>query len=243
MLEVPAFIFARGGSKGVPRKNVRPFNGTPMIGLAIKCALASKRISRVVVSTDDDEIAEVARAFGAEVPFTRPAELASDTATETDAWKHAFRYMRDTGCVFEHCISVPTTAPLRVPADLDTCLATLELPNTDLVITVSPASRSPYFNMVSPHADGTVGVVMRDLGLIRNRQHAPPVFDMTTLGYAMRVDWALNMRNLWDGKVRAVVIPSVRAIDIDTESDIRIAEFCQREGLHLEGGAAYALGC
>jgi CMP-N-acetylneuraminic acid synthetase len=116
MTEVVAFIFARGGSVAVPRKNVREIAGKPLIGHAIECAQQAKLIDRVMVSTDDDEIADVARQFGAEIPFMRPANLAGSDSAELDAWRHAVEYLRSVefGPVApEIFVSVPPTSPLR----------------------------------------------------------------------------------------------------------------------------------
>ena len=114
-------IFARGGSKGVPRKNVRPLAGRPLIAYAIETALASRWIGRVVVSTDDAEIAAIARQYGAEVPFMRPAELARDDSPEWLAWQHAIRSLGEMDAL----VSVPPTSPLRTVDDVDGCIQVL----------------------------------------------------------------------------------------------------------------------
>ena len=122
-MKVVAFIFARGGSKGLPGKNIRPLGGKPLIAWSIEHALAVKRIERVIVSTDSEEIAAVARDYGAEVPFIRPAELAQDDSPEWLSWRHALNYLGETtGALPEVMVSVPTTAPLRLAIDIENCL-------------------------------------------------------------------------------------------------------------------------
>ena len=122
-MKAVAFIFARGGSKGLPGKNIRPLGGKPLIAWSIEHALAIKRIARVIVSTDSEEIAAVARDYGAEVPFIRPAELARDDSPEWLAWRHALNFLRETtGELPEVMVSVPTTAPLRLALDIENCL-------------------------------------------------------------------------------------------------------------------------
>jgi|CXWL01.1.fsa_nt_gi N-acylneuraminate cytidylyltransferase len=220
-----AFIFARGGSKGLPGKNIRPLGGKPLIAWSIEHALAVKRIERVIVSTDSEEIAAVARQYGAEVPFIRPAELARDDSPEWLAWRHALNYLLDTvGVLPEAMVSVPTTAPLRLPMDIENCLDEYEKGDADMVITVADAYRSPYFNMVKTNIDGTVGLVIPPQSAIERRQDVPTVYDMTTVAYVANPEFVMNRNAVFEGRVRAVHVPTERAIDIDTLLDFQIAE-------------------
>lgn len=224
-MKVVAFIFARGGSKGLPGKNVRLFGGKPLIGWSIEHALAVKRIERVIVSTDSEEIATVARAHGAEVPFIRPAELASDNSPEWLAWAHALNYLRETdGVLPEVMVSVPATAPLRLPLDIENCLDKYEKGDADVVITVTDANRSPYFNMVKTNADGTVGLVIPPQSAIARRQDVPVVYDMATVAYVAKSEFVMTHNAAFEGRVQMVHVPTDRAIDIDTLLDFQIAE-------------------
>jgi N-acylneuraminate cytidylyltransferase len=229
--QVPAFIFARGGSKGLPGKNVRPLRGRPLLAHAIVAARAARCVSKVVVSTDDAEIAAVARAWGAEVPFMRPAELASDESPEWLAWRHALTEMDRRAEPVEIFLSVPATAPLRQPIDIEACYDKLLTGGADVVITVTPAARSPYFNMVTLDRSGTAQLVIPPKGAISRRQDAPAVFDMTTVCYVARAPFVMSAGGIFEGRVAAVVVPPERAIDIDTELDLRIAEALLREGV------------
>ena len=221
-----AFIFARGGSKGLPGKNIRNFAGKPLIAWSIAHALAVKRIRRVIVSTDSDEIAAVARAYGAEVPFLRPAELARDDSPEWLAWRHALNYVRDTtGALPEVMVSVPTTAPLRLSIDIENCLDEYERSDVDMVITVTDAHRSPYFNMVKNNPDGSVGLVIPAQSAYARRQDVPQVYDMTTVAYVVRPEFVMAHAAHFEGRVRAVHVPTERSVDIDTLLDFRIAEY------------------
>lgn len=142
-------ICARGGSKGVPRKNLRALGGRPLIGWAIDTARRCRSLDRVVVSTEDAEIAEVARSLGAEIPFLRPAELAQDDSPELLTWQHCIQaLMEQDGRAPEVLVSIPATTPLRAVEDVETCIATLHDYGADLCITVKPAERNPYFNLV-----------------------------------------------------------------------------------------------
>lgn len=220
-----ACIFARGGSKGLPGKNVRPLGGKPLIAWSIEHALAVKRIERVLVSTDSEEIAVVARAYGAEVPFIRPAELANDNSPEWLAWRHALNFLLETkGVLPEIMVSVPTTAPLRMVLDIENCLNEYEKGDADMVITVTEAHRSPYFNMVKTNTDGTVGLVNPQQSAIARRQDAPVVFDMATVCYVANPEFIMTHNAMFEGRVKAVNVPVERAIDIDTLRDFQIAE-------------------
>jgi CMP-N-acetylneuraminic acid synthetase len=220
-----AFIFARGGSKGLPGKNIRPLGGKPLIAWSIEHALAVGRIKRVIVSTDSEEIAAVARAHGAEVPFIRPGELARDDSPEWLAWRHALKFVQDQeGKLPQVMVSVPTTAPLRSPRDIENCLDVYERGDVDIVVTVTDAHRSPYFNMVKIQPDGTVGLVIPLKSAVARRQDVPAVFDMTTVAYVARPEFVMTQDAVFAGRVRHVHVPAERAIDIDTILDFRIAE-------------------
>ena len=224
-MKVIAFIFARGGSKGLPGKNVRPLAGKPLIAWSIEHARAVERIDRIIVSTDSQEIADVARQNGAEVPFMRPKDLSSDTSPEWLAWRHALNYLLETeGTLPDVMVSIPATAPLRLPLDIENCLDEFEKGDADMVITVTDAHRSPYFNMVKEHADGTVGLVIPPQTEICRRQDAPAVYDMATVAYVVSPEFVMTHKSTFEGRVRAVHVPLERAVDIDTLMDFRIAE-------------------
>ncbi|MEQ1742877.1 MAG: acylneuraminate cytidylyltransferase family protein [Candidatus Nitrotoga sp.] len=224
-MNVVALICARGGSKGVPGKNIRPLAGKPLIAWAIQQAQAVKRIRRVLVSTDSEEIAAVARAAGAEVPFLRPAELAQDNSPEWLAWRHALQYLKEQeGSYPDALIVVPATAPLRAVEDLERCLDEYDIGGADIVITTSHAHRSPYFNMVKVQPDGYVDLVIPPDSVVSRRQDAPVLFDITTVAYVARPDFVMSQGSIFEGKVRQVCVPAERALDIDTPLDFMIAE-------------------
>jgi N-acylneuraminate cytidylyltransferase len=201
-----------------------------MIAWAIGHAKAVKRIQRVIVSTDSEDIAAVARHYGAETPFMRPPDLALDDSPEWLAWRHALNYLQSEGGLPDAMVSVPVTAPLRDPEDIERCLDDFALGGADIVVTVSEAHRSPYFNMVKRNADGTVGLVIPAIQSVTRRQDAPTVYDMATVAYVASPHFVLNRNALFEGRVRAVIIPVERAIDIDNLLDFQIAE-CLMKGL------------
>ena len=225
MGSVVALIPARGGSKGVPGKNIKSLNGKPLIAFTIEASLRSKLINRTIVSTDRDDIAQISLDFGAEVPFIRPADLARDDSPEWLAWRHALNYLLETtGALPEVMVSVPTTAPLRLPLDIENCLDEFEKGDADVVITVTDAHRSPYYNMLKTNADGTVGLVNPPQSAITRRQDAPLDYDMVTVCYVFNPEFVMTHNATFEGRVKAIQVPPERAIDIDTLLDFQIAE-------------------
>lgn len=231
-----AFIFARGGSKGLPGKNIRDFCGKPLIAWAIEVAFLSDGIDRVIVSTDNPEIADIATQYGAEVPFIRPANLAGDDSSEWMAWRHALNYLREhEGFVPDYFLSIPCTAPLRLPIDIDACIAEYRKGECDMVITVTDANRNPYFNMVTvDDVTRNAQLVCAPSSVISRRQDAPVCFDMTTVAYVAKAEFVMNNTSHFAGVVRAVLIPKDRAIDIDCQLDFDVAELLMRKRLSFE---------
>jgi N-acylneuraminate cytidylyltransferase len=221
------FIFARGGSKGIPGKNIRNFAGKPLIAWSIDQAKASNRLRRIIVSTDSPEIADIAIANGAEVPFMRPTELAQDNTPEWLAWQHAMLMLKkEEGQLPDAIVSLPATAPLREPADIENCFNRFYKGGVDAVITMTESYRNPWFNMVYANFDGTVSLVNKSKPRqIFRRQDAPTVYDLTTVAYIVNPNFILSHTSLFLGKLGAVEIPRERSIDIDTLFDFELAEF------------------
>jgi CMP-N-acetylneuraminic acid synthetase len=221
-----AFIFARGGSKGLPGKNTRLFGGKPLIAWSIERALEVHRIGRVIVSTDSEEIATISRQFGADVPFIRPAELATDESPEWLSWRHGLEFLLETtGGIPEVIVSVPSVAPLGLAIDIENCLDEYEKGLSDIVVTVTDARRSPYFNMVKRNLEGTYGLVDSSFSSVNRRQDAPTVYDMTTVCYVAKSEFVMSHNSIFEGRVGVVHVPIERAIDIDTQFDFQFAEF------------------
>lgn len=218
-----AFIFARGGSKGLPGKNIKPLLGKPLLHYSIEVAQQLPQISHVFVSTDCANIASCARAGGAEV-IVRPTELATDTAPEWAAWQHAIRYVQQHIGNFKTFVSLPATSPLRLAADVSSAINQLEQTRADLCLAVTPANRNPYFNMVVREHNGNIALVSSLPAGIHRRQDAPAVFDVTTVVYAARPDFILQHQKLFDGVITSIEVPKQRAVDIDDIYDFMLAE-------------------
>ena len=220
-----ALICARGGSKGLPDKNIRPLGGKPLISWSIDIAKKVDRISKVIVSTDSEGIVKIAKKYGAEVPFIRPIELAQDNSPEWLVWKHALEYLsKNKQMKIDALVIIPPTAPLRHVDDINNCLDEFEKGQVDIVITVSEAHRNPYFNMIVNNKDGYSSLVIQPESRITRRQDAPVVFDMTTVAYVVRPQFLKESSSIFSGRVKSVCIPQDRAIDIDTLLDFKIAE-------------------
>ena len=225
-----AFIFARGGSKGLPGKNIKPLLGKPLIEYSIDIAKSSSIIDRVFVSTDDNEIAEIAIAAGAEV-ILRPNNLAEDHSPEWLAWRHGIEYAKEKYGSFDNFISLPTTSPLRSLFDVESAILMRIEKSADICISVAEASRSPYFNMVKKSEGGFISLVNQPSVIVERRQEAPKVYDITTVVYTACPSFILNNYGLFSGRVTSIEVPKERAVDIDDIYDFLLAETIMKKGL------------
>ncbi len=232
-MKIIAFIFARSGSKGLPNKNIKILNGKPLIAWSIEHAKKINRIDRVIVSTDSEEIARIAREFGAEVPFIRPLELATDESPEWLSWQHGLKYLKSIdGCLPDLMLSIPATAPLRDVDDINNVIDEYQENATDMVITVTEPFRSPFFNIVKEVPHGFVELFMSSDKVINRRQDCPKTFDITTVAYAARPSYVLKRNHMFEGRVRQVIVAKETSLDIDTLQDFEFAEFMfQKKGL------------
>ena len=224
-----ALICARGGSKGLPGKNIKSLDGTPLIGWSINIAKQIDRISRIIVSTDSKKIAKIATEHGAEVPFIRPTDLAADDSPEWLVWRHAINHMENQGEKIDSIVVLPATAPLRSVEDVNNCIDLFEKGGIDSVITVSEASRSPYFNMITNDNNGYSSLAIQSGEVITRRQDTPDVFDMTTVAYVVDVDFIKKFSGIFEGRVKSIIIPTETSIDIDNIYDFKFAELILTE--------------
>ena len=225
-MSIVAFIFARGGSKGLPGKNIKTFSGKPLIAWSIEQAKQVQSIDRVIVSTDSNEIAKIAKDYGAEIPFLRPKDISEDDSPEWKAWRHALSFLLETeGKMPDIMLSIPATAPLRRVVDIEECLSLYQKGDTDVVITATDSHRNPYFNMVKDTEDGNVDLIIRPKEKLYRRQDAPIVYDMTTVAYVMNPQFIMYNESIFDGRTKAVKVPLETSIDIDNIFDFKMAEF------------------
>lgn len=219
-------ICARGGSKGIPGKNLRPLAGKPLIVHTIELAQKVPSLSRVIVSTDSGQIAQVAREAGAEVPFLRPHEMATDDAPKWPALRHALIEMeRRTGQCYELVVDLDPTSPLRTVGDVEGCIRTLRESGADVVFSVCEARKNPYFNMVEVDGRGFARLSKPLAAGVHRRQDAPKVYEMNASIYVYRREVVLAEGGLFSGRAAVWGMPPERSVDIDREVDFRLVEF------------------
>ncbi len=188
-------------------------------------AFMSNLIVDVIVSTDDDEIARVAKNYGASVPFMRPAKLSSDSAPEWHVWQHALSWLSDQGRDVEALVILPPTAPLRSLADVNGAIEMFFNNKCDGVVCGTDAHRNPFFNMVTIDNEQRCTLAMSGKERFSRRQDAPTFYDLTTVCYVMSPEYTKVHKHLFDGDIRMFYVPLQRSVDIDTIFDFELAEF------------------
>lgn len=223
-------ICARGGSQGVPGKNIRLLFGKPLIAWTIKQALACPGINGVYVSTDCERIAEVARQYGAIVPFIRPAFMATNDAPKIPVIRHLAEWVHNNVGNVDMIVDLDPTSPLREVSDIVDCMNMLN-PSTDVVITAYESDKNPYFNMVEVNNSGYAELVKPPIAEVFGRQSAPKVYSMNGSVYV----WHRTtiQKGLWGGNAALHVMPRERSIDIDSPIDFKLVELLMREKLDV----------
>jgi len=230
MSNVLCTICARGGSKGVKNKNIKELNEKPLIAYTIEQAKLSGLFEHIVISTDSETIANIAKEYGAEVFFKRSDEMASDTAGKLDVIKDAFvRSEEYYNRTFDYLIDLDATAPLRSVEDIINSFNQFKENNNDNLITAMPSRRSPYFNLVEQNKDGKVYLSKKLDSAVVRRQNAPKSYDMNASIYIWKRDIILNKNSLFLETTGLYVMPEERSIDIDNELDFEFVEFLMRK--------------
>ena len=229
-----AVIPARGGTKGLPGKNIRPFAGLPLIAHTIAFAKICPEITRCVVSTDSEEIARIARDFGAEVPFVRPPELAQDDTPLWPVLRHALAALETgEGKEYRTLLLLDPTSPAREPSDITGALRRLEeSPQADGVIGVSQPVFNPVWHCVV-EKEGWMTDLMEQGGTIDRRQEAPTIYRINGSLYLWRTPFVRRETRTWRGTGRHLLyeIPEARAMSIDDLSQFEQAELLVKNGL------------
>lgn len=229
MPEVLAVVLARGGSKGIPRKNLAQVGGIPLVGHSIRHALASPSISRVIVSTEDEEIAQVSREYGAEVPFLRPRELAEDDVFDHPVFCHVLKTLNDTtGYAPALVVHLRPTSPFRRVEWLEESIALLAShPDADSVRSVSKPSQHPY-RIFRIGDDGFLQPLMgheHPMPFLLRRQDLPPVYHYNCVVDVTRPATILEKGSMTGDRMLPYIIPADEVIDVDTRRDLEIAAF------------------
>lgn len=226
-------ICARGGSKGIPGKNIKPIAGKPLIGYSIDCARKVQKAigADIILSTDSEEITAVAASLGLETPYHRPAELANDTCGKLDAISHAWEWAEEHfGCRYDYVLDLDCTAPLRTLEDVLEGFRILEAqPEALDLFSVSPAARNPYFNMVEQKENGYFDLVCPDSGFT-SRQSAPKVYDMNASFYIYRRKFFEEGRRDPNTPLSLVYVMPHRCFDLDEPVDFDFMEYLMENG-------------
>ncbi len=220
-----AIIPARGGSKGLPGKNIKPLNGSPLICHTIKAALAAKSISRVIVTTDDESIAEVAIECGAEVPFMRPADLAQDDSMVMDTYFYVTdKIAEETGKPVDSFVALLPTVPLRISDDIDNAVKIFHDNNADSVISVteSPVPIEWYRKI---NSEGVLCDYLPEFNAVKNRQELEQTYVPNGAIYVFRTENLRETRQYYMDKTFPYIMPRERSADIDELLDFEWAEF------------------
>ncbi len=224
-------ICARGGSKGVPRKNIKELNGKPLIYYSINQALKWGKANKVVVSTDDEEIADIARYYGAEVPFLRPKELATDNAGKLDVIKHVVNYYENKGERFDIVVDLDPTSPLRSLNDLENALNLFLKNKPNNLYSVCEARKNPYFNMVELDEYNKSHISKKLDNDVLSRQTAPKVYEMNASIYIYNKNFLINTNTIHSDNTIVYIMSKERSIDIDSEIDFYFVEFLLEKGI------------
>jgi CMP-N,N'-diacetyllegionaminic acid synthase len=227
MPDTIAIIPARGGSKGVPRKNVRMLAGKPLILWTVECALMAERFDRVIVSTDDPEIAEVSMQSGAEVPFLRPRELASDTATSLDVVMHALNWLEQHGGVLPSSIMLlQPTSPMREKRDIQDAVDLLRETSSQAVVSVCPSAHPPHW-LRKIDAEGRIHSWLPEQ-IPNRRQDSEAFYQINGSIYLIKQDVLVRERTFLPSDTRALIMPEDRSVDIDTPWDFYLADLIMK---------------
>ena len=225
---VVVIVPARGGSKGLPRKNLRPLAGQPLLAWTIAAGRAAALVSTVLVSTDDEEIADVARQFGADVPFLRPAELARDDTPDLPVFEHALSWLeRERGWVPELVVQLRPTSPFRPVGMVDETVSLLRAhPGADSVRTVTPPGQTPFkmWRCEGPVLEPLLGSLEEEL-FNAPRQRLPPVYWQTGHVDVTRPATIREKRSMTGRRIVPYVVDPRYAVDIDTLEQLELAEW------------------
>lgn len=218
--KILAVVPARGGSKGVPRKNIKLLAGKPLIEWTFNAAKQSKYIDRIVLSSEDDEIIEIAKKIGFDVPFKRPAELAQDDTHGIEPILHAVSECDG----FDYVMMLQPTSPLRTVEDIDKFIEWSFSKNAKSTVSVCEPSKSPYW-MYNMEENKLLCPLIPEHSLVPRRQELPKVYSLNGALYIAEIFWLQQMKNFMSNQTIGYIMPQERSYDIDTILDFQICEY------------------
>jgi N-acylneuraminate cytidylyltransferase len=228
-MKVLTIIPARGGSKGIPHKNIKPLNGTPLIYYTIDCARAICDDEDICVSTDDSEIIKCVEDYGLKVPFVRPAELATDTAGSYEVLLHALDFYEKQGRYYDVVLLLQNTSPFRTSIHVNEALE-LYKPEIDMVVSVKETSSNPYYNCFEENDKGFLKISKGD-GLYTRRQDVPKAYEYNGAIYVINPASLKKMPLGKFSKKIKYVMDDIHSVDLDNMIDWKFAELIIKEGL------------
>ena len=228
--KILGLIPARGGSKGLPQKNVKSLLGKPLIAWTFEQSLASKYLDQVIVSTDDKEIASVSERFGVKVPFVRSEELATDEARMVDVVLHAINWFENNDRIYDLIVLLQPTSPTRITGDIDNAIELLFKKGASSIISVCEDGYPPFLSNTLPE-DGSMKNFVKDEHLGKNRQELPQSFRINGAVYVVYSDYLKKEKEFLGNNTYAYTMPGNRSIDIDNMIDFKLAELILQESL------------
>lgn len=219
--KVLAVIPARGGSKGVPRKNIREVGGKPLIAWTIESAKKSSYIDRLIVSSEDAEIIDTCQKWGCEAPFVRPIELAQDDTPGVEPVLHAVETLNEK---YDYVVLLQPTSPLRTTKDIDGCIELCHIQGASSCVTVCESAKSPYWMYRLDEKNSLCKLFSGDFVNVR-RQDLPKVYVLNGAVYVVTVEWLKHVKSLVGDTTQAYIMPSERSLDVDTEFDLQFLEY------------------
>ncbi len=218
-----AIITARGGSKGIPRKNITPLLGKPLIAWTIEAAKKSKYIDRLILSTEDQKIAKIGKDYGVEIPFLRPKDLATDEAKSVDCMIHAIKWLKNNDkYISDYVMLLQPTSPLRTVDDIDTALEEIFKQKGDSLIGLCKVRKHPYWMMKIER--GIITPYYKKWVNYQRRQDLPDIYNVNGAIYIIKSTLLLKKKVFWSGKTIPYVMPEERSVDIDNKIDLKLAD-------------------
>lgn len=222
-MNILGIIPARGGSKGLPKKNVKILDDKPLIAWSIQAALESKKLNAVIVSSDNKEIIDVSKKHGAEVPFVRPDSLSTDSATTKDVIVHALNHYSSNNITFDYVVLLQPTSPFRKEGDIDLAIKKAIETNADMVVSVKETSSNPYYVLFEEDENGYLKKSKE--AQFTRRQDCPVVYEYNGSIYVIKVSSLLKTETLSFKKIIKFEMDASHSIDIDNQLDFDFAEF------------------
>ncbi len=228
-MKVLVVIPARGGSKGIPHKNIKPLGGKPLIYYSIDVARQFTTDENICVTTDDAEIISVVEQHGLKVPFVRPAELATDTCGSSEVIQHAYQFFADKGVNYDAIVLLQPTSPFRKVEFIKEAVALYD-DSIDMVTSVRPAACNPYYDGFEENTDGLLQISKGD-GTIARRQEAPKVWQQNGSIYVINPKSLIEKGMGGFTKIKKYTMPETYSVDLDTMLDWKMAELIIKEGI------------